>query len=256
MTNPQRRFVADASPDSPLPRPPGRTRCPRPYRNSCLRRTSRNRPAAGGSRRPQPCCSRSRQGAPRNRRPERSAGGQCERCPRKPGARECGSRESGPEYGDPGYGPARRNSRRSRVRGRPGLDTARIRQPRSVRQLRREAESRCDHCRSRPGCRDREGQRKAQPLIAAWIDREAGTCRCRLLDSPWERDGRYVARPTVGPTQSGASPLRTRAIAFSSLSLAIVRYLARLSRSMSGIERTTSGARRTPTSSSTASDNW
>ena len=53
--------------------------------------------------------------------------------------------------------------------------------------------------------------------------------------------------------QSKPSPERTRAMAFSRRSFEIVRYLARLSRSTSGIERMASGARNTLTSSSRAS---
>ena len=74
--------------------------------------------------------------------------------------------------------------------------------------------------------------------------------------SPGSGRSSAEAKPRRRPGQSLASPLRTIAIAFSSLSFAIVRYLARLARSTSGIDRTTSGARRTATSSSTASASW
>ena len=74
----------------------------------------------------------------------------------------------------------------------------------------------------------------------------------------WERRGCGASalgvgrRGTIVTSTSGLS-LRTIAIAFSSLSFAIVRYLARFARSVVGIEPRSSGLRRTATSVSTAS---
>ena len=70
------------------------------------------------------------------------------------------------------------------------------------------------------------------------LDRQAaapGSAGCRR--SPGARCARASAR--------GADPLRTTMIAFSSRSLAIVRYLARLARSVSPISRNVSDAPRT-----------
>ena len=177
--------------------------------------------------------------------------------------------------------------RRARVGRGPDADPRRLPQPRRLRLVRRPHEGRDPrhdrlddgHARgvrrreAGQGARSREagregrregraGRRQGRACRGAGTPRRPRDRPPRATDpgrSPAESGSRRLRRRLLrvcegGPGPSGpSSPVRTTAIAFSSRSFAIVRYLARFARSVGPIASRTSWLRMTPSSSSTAS---